>query len=60
MKWELNDYEGKTPLADGENPNYLMSGGKQCYTSLVEDIKLPVDTLYAPSVTFSVHTEGAP
>ena len=60
VKWELNDYEGKTPLADGENPNYLMSGGKQCYTILVENIKLPVDALYAPSITFSVHTEGAP
>jgi hypothetical protein len=60
VKWELNDHEGKTPLADGENPNYLMPGGKQCYARLVEDISLPVDALYAPSVTFSVHTEGAP
>ena len=58
VKWELNEHEGKTPVADGENPNYLMPGGKQCYTNLLKDVKLPIDGLYAPSITFSVHTEG--
>ena len=61
VKWECNEHEGKTRLADGKHPNYFHPetlGEKQCYTTLVEGVGLPIDGLYAPSITFSVHTKG--
>ena len=61
VKWECNEHEGKTRLADGKHPNYFhpeTRGEKQCYTTLVKGVALAIDALYAPSITFSVHTKG--
>jgi Ca2+-binding EF-hand superfamily protein len=66
VKYELDELEGQTnvvdgqtlELAEGENPNYLMPDGKECYNRLFSNVELPVEPLYAPSLTFSVHAEG--
>jgi hypothetical protein len=67
VKYELNELESQTniidgvqiDLAEGDNPNYLMPDGMSCHNRLWERVELPIQSLYAPSLTFSVHTEGA-
>ena len=67
VKYELNELESQTniidgvqiDLAEGENPNYMMPDGMSCHNRLWERVELPIKSLYAPSLTFSVHTDGA-